>query len=93
MIAQVADVKSTLISVRRMLEAGNRVLFEPGNCYIENITTGARTNIIEKNGAFEIGFWVPRAHGAQSNPNPNHVVSKCASGGTTNPGFARQHED
>ena len=75
-----------------MLEAGNRVLFEPGNCYIENITTGARTNIIEKNGAFEIGFWVPRAQGAQNNPNHNCVANKGTFGGTTNPGFTRQHE-
>ena len=61
MVAQVADVKSTLVSVHRLLEAGNRVHFEPGNCYVEHITTRKRTNIIERNGAFEVGFWVPRA--------------------------------
>ena len=61
MVAQVADVKSTLVSVHRLLEAGNRVYFEQGNCYVEHVATRRRTNIIERNGAFEVGFWVPRA--------------------------------
>ena len=61
MIAQVADVKSTLVSVHRLLEAGNRVHFEPGNCYVEHIKKGVRTRIVERSGAFEVGFWVPRA--------------------------------
>ena len=61
MVAQLADVKSTLVSVHRLLEAGNRVHFEPGNCYVEHIKTRVRTNISERGGAFEVGFWVPRA--------------------------------
>ena len=61
MVAQVADVKSTLVSVHRLMEAGNRVHFEPGNCYAEHIGTRVKTKIIERNGAFEVGFWVPRA--------------------------------
>ena len=61
MIAKVADVKSTSVSVHRLLEAGNRVHFEPGNCYVEHIEKGMRTRIQEKGGAFEVGFWVPRA--------------------------------
>ena len=61
MVAQVADVKSTLVSVHRLLEAGNRVHFEPGNCYVEHVKSGIRTNISERNGAYEVGFWVPRA--------------------------------
>ena len=46
-------MKSALVSVNRLLEAGNRVHFEPG--------LRKRTKIIERNGAFEVGFWVPRA--------------------------------
>ena len=61
MVAQVADVKSTLVSVHRLLEAGNRVHFEPGNCYVEHIKTRVKTKVVERNGAFEVGFWVPRA--------------------------------
>ena len=83
MIAQVAKVKSTLISVRRMLEAGNRVHFEPGNCYIEHMTTGARTNIIEKNGSYEIGFWVPKLRAKNGD---DRLPSK-----DNQPGFAGQH--
>ena len=58
--AQVADVKTTLGSVCQMLKAGNRVHFEQGNCYIENIRTGRRTEIDEKGSTFEIGVWVPK---------------------------------
>ena len=66
MVVQVADVKSTLVSVHRLMEAGNRVHFEPGNCYVEHIETSVKTKILEKNGAFEVGFWVPRATGDQA---------------------------
>ena len=60
MIAQVAGVKSALVSVHRLLEAGNRVHFERGNCYVEHVKSKIRTNIAEQNGAFEVGFWVPK---------------------------------
>ena len=66
MIAQVAGVKSALVSVYRLLEAGNRVHFEPGNCYVEHVKSGKKTRIIERNGAFEVGFWVPRAREEQT---------------------------
>ena len=61
LIAQVADVKSTLGSVNQMLKAGNRVHFESGNCYIESVRTGKRIPIAEKNGTFELGVWVPKS--------------------------------
>ena len=61
MTAQVADVKTTLGSVYKMLKSGNRVHFEPGNCYIENVNTGHKTNIVEKGSTFEIGIWVPKS--------------------------------
>ena len=72
MIAQVAGVKSALVSVNRLLEAGNRVHFEPGNCYVEHVRSGTRTEIVERNGAFEVGFWVPRA---QENQNSEGIAS------------------
>ena len=58
--AQVANVKTTLGSVHQMLKAGNRVHFETGNCYVEQIATGRVTRIDEKQGTFEIGIWVPK---------------------------------
>ena len=61
MTAQVADVKTTLGSVNQMLKAGNRVHFETGNCYVEHVRTGVRTEIQEKNGTFEVGIWVPKS--------------------------------
>ena len=61
MIAQIAGVKSALVSVNRLLEAGNRVHFEPGNCYVEHVKSKIRTNIAERNGTFEVGFWIPKA--------------------------------
>ena len=61
MTAQIADVSNTLGSVHQMIKAGNRVHFESGLCYIEHIRTGKRTPIVEKNGTFEVGIWVPRA--------------------------------
>ena len=79
MVAQVADVKSTLVSVHSLLEAGNRVHFESGNCYVERVKSKVKTKIVEKNGAFEVGFWVPRA---QENQNKEGVVN--------GQGFARQ---
>ena len=61
MVAQVAGVKSALVSVHRLLEAGNRVHFERGNCYVEHVKSKIRTNIAERNGTFEAGFWIPKA--------------------------------
>ena len=59
MTAQVADVKTTLGSVNQMLKAGNRVHFETGNCYIQDVRTGKKTKMEEKGGTFEVGIWVP----------------------------------
>ena len=67
--AQVADVKTALGSVSQMLRAGNRVHFETGNCYVEHVGTGKVTPIIERNGMFEIGVWVPSTGEAQEVPS------------------------
>ena len=58
MVAQVADVKTALASVYRMVQAGNVVHFEKGNCYIQHLDTGTVTPMLEKNGGYEIGLWV-----------------------------------
>ena len=63
MTAQVADVKATLGSVNQMLRAGNRVHFETGNCYIQDVRTGKKTRMEEKGGTFEVGIWVPTQNG------------------------------
>ena len=76
LIAQVADVKSTLGSVNQMLIAGNRVHFERGNCYIESERTGHRTPIVERNGTFEVGVWVPKSCDSQSSSVVNSSSAK-----------------
>ena len=83
MIAQVADVKTTLGSVNQMLKAGNRVHFEIGNCYIEEICTGKKTMIEEKGGTFEVGIWVPAA----ANDRQQNQVAR-----NPKPTFHRQDE-
>ena len=85
MTAQVADVKTTLGSVNQMLKAGNRVHFETGNCYIEHVPTGVRTEILEKNGTFEVGIWVPKSGNQQrcnevsGKPNGNRAATENSS--------------
>ena len=47
--------------------------------YVEHVKSRKRTRIIERNGAFEVGFWVPRA---QENQTKEGVANE--------QGFARQ---
>ena len=54
--AQVAEVKTMLGSVNQIMNAGNIVHFEKGNCYVKSIRTGRKTHIAEKNGTFEVGI-------------------------------------
>ena len=60
MTAQIADVRNTLGSVHQMIRAGNCVHFESGNCYIEHVASGRRAPMVENNGTFEVGLWVPK---------------------------------
>ena len=63
---QVADVKSTLGSVWRMTQAGNRVVFgdNDGTNFIQNKRTGRTRMLREDNGSFEFDLWVPVKKGA-----------------------------
>ena len=58
--AQVAEVKTPLGSVHQMINAGNAVHLEKGNCYLQNLRTGSKIRIEERNGTFELGMWVPK---------------------------------
>ena len=88
MTAQVADVKTTLGSVNQMLKAVNRVHFETGNCYIEHVRTGVRTEIQEKNGTFEVGIWVPKSRNQQQCDSVSGNPSRTKA--TTSPTFDGQ---
>ena len=60
MSMQVCDVTKPLGSVRAMVKAGNRIVFDEGGSYIQHTTSGVKTQIEDKNGAFAFDIWVPR---------------------------------
>ena len=78
MVAQIADVKTTLGSVHQMLKAGNSVHFELGNCYIEHVQSGTITPIVEKDGTFEVGIWVPCTQKSHTDHPSCSSVANCA---------------
>ena len=65
MTAQVAAVTKPLGSVRAFLEAGNRVVFDKGDSFIQNKTTGVKTAIEDRNGAYVFDLWIPRGNQVQ----------------------------
>ena len=60
MTMQVAEVTKPLGSVRAMVKAGNKVVFDDGDSYILNKATGVKTRMEDRNGAFVFDIWVPR---------------------------------
>jgi hypothetical protein len=60
---QVCDVHKPLLSVSRLCEAGNAVVFHPVWSYIENLKTGERTTIEKKDGLYELKAWIRAAKG------------------------------
>jgi hypothetical protein len=74
---QVADVKSTLGSVWRMTQAGNKVVFgdEDAMSYIENKKTGKRTWLSEVNGSYEFDLWVAAKQSANPKQSANQLNS------------------
>ena len=64
---QVAEVTKPLGSVRAMVKAGNKVVFDDGGSYILNKATGVKTNMEDRNGAYVFDIWIPRAKGVSSN--------------------------
>ena len=58
--AQVCDVNKALLSVSKMVKAGNRVIFDPDGSYIEDKNTGECMNLKEKNGMYMLSLWTKR---------------------------------
>ena len=72
MTFQIADVAKPLGSVRAMLDAGNKLVFEKGNSYISEKSGKVKTTIQERNGAFVFDLWMPKGkEGAIANVNAN----------------------
>ena len=58
--AQVFDVSKPLMSVSRLVGAGNSVVFSPTEAYIEDGQTGERVHLEEHGGMFTLKMWVQK---------------------------------
>ena len=56
---QVADVSRPLMSVSKVCEMGNRVIFGMSGGYILNIATGSTTEFEMKDGIYVFKMWIP----------------------------------
>ena len=56
-VAQVCDVNKSLLSVRKMVAAGNKVVFEKHGSYIEDPETGEIMRLEEKQGMYVLELW------------------------------------
>ena len=61
--AQVCDVNKPLLSVRKVIAGGSRVVFDEEGSYIESKATGERTWLKEQGGMFMLKMWVQRGPG------------------------------
>ena len=57
--AQVCDVSKPLLSVSRLVKAGNAVIFTPSGSYVEDGQTGERIALEEQGGMFNMRVWIP----------------------------------
>ena len=58
--AQVCDVNKALLSVRKVVAAGNRVVFDDAGSFIEDKRTGKRMWLQEENRMCMLKMWVPK---------------------------------
>ena len=56
--AQVCEVSKALLSVKKVVAAGNRVVFEPNQAFIENLSTGQRLSMRQEGGMYTLKMWV-----------------------------------
>ena len=61
---QVADVSRPLVSVSKVCEMGNRVVFGANGGYILNLETGAATQFVKKDGIYVFNMWIPPLSGS-----------------------------
>ena len=60
MIAAVTDVDDALLSVSKVVKAGNKVVFDENGSYIERKSSGEVTPLIEQRGLYKLKMWVPK---------------------------------
>ena len=56
--AQVCEVNKALMSVSRMVQAGNKVVFAGSGSYVEDENTGERISLREQGGMYMAKLWV-----------------------------------
>ena len=61
--AQVCDVNKALLSVRKVVAAGNRVVFDNAGSFIEDKSTGEKMWMSEQNGIYMLKFWIRKTSG------------------------------
>ena len=59
--AQICDVNKGLLSVVKMVNAGNTVVFTKDGSFIEDDVTGERIAINEENGMYVLSMWVKKS--------------------------------
>ena len=59
--AQVCDVNKALLSVRKVVAAGNRVVFDDDGSFIEDKRSGEKMWMQEANGMYMLKLWIPKA--------------------------------
>ena len=47
-----------LLSVKRMVDAGHRVVFDPTGSYIEDVKTYEKMSLRERSGRFFLSLWI-----------------------------------
>ena len=63
MTAQVCNVNKSLLSVKRIVKAGNSVVFDEDGSYIEDKQTGEKMWMEENNGMYILKLWVQAKSG------------------------------
>ena len=59
--AQVCDVNKALLSVRRLVDAGNKVVFDKNGSYIEDSVRKEKMHLVEKQGMYVLKVWTKGA--------------------------------
>ena len=60
MSVHVTEVNKALLSVSKIVNAGNRVVFDSDGSYIEHKTSGEWMPFEERKGLYTLKLWVPR---------------------------------
>ena len=87
MTVQVAKITKPLASVKKMTQAGNRVVFDGQNSYIEHKASGRKTKIYERDGTYAIDLWVSSDSETEAG---TQLAAKTGSAGSGHPGS--QHD-